>query len=268
MELAGPGPTSPSNGTTPPEHATSATARPQAAPVHRQAWAIAMAAGLAAGLIAWLAAEFAHDAIKPRLVEVDVMYRGKVLQPTYETRKAAGVGNATLVFAILGGATGLAMGLAGGLAAGSLQRGALVGLAGLVAGSAVAALSSALLAPYFYRQLVPDMNDIWTPMLLLGGIWAAIGAVVGAAFAMGSTGPRGLAGAVVCSCVGGLLASALYSLIVVGLFPGPGLAEPVAPTALPRLVAMALVPVLTAIGAVVGAGAQFHPLGTPAPPAP
>jgi hypothetical protein len=175
------------------------------------------------------------------------------MQPSRESQFAADLYNATLVFAILGCATGLAMGFAGGLAGGSASRGVVAGLAAQAAGALVGALSSLALVPFFYRRIVPDLNDLLTPILIHGGIWMAIGAVGGLAFALGLKSRRNLPNAIGAACVGAFLAAVLYQLLSASLFPDTGSTGPVASSSVVRLLAMLLVTVLVAIGAVRGA---------------
>jgi hypothetical protein len=160
--------------------------------------------------------------------------------------------NATLAFAILGGVTGLMLGLAGGLAGRSRARGVIVGLASLAAGTIVGALASFALIPLFFRGLVPDLNDLLTPILIHGGIWMAIGALGGLAFAIGMGRGRHVPVAVGAACVGAFVASVLFHLLSEGLFADSSSTAPLAKSALARLLAMLLVTVLVAVGAARG----------------
>jgi hypothetical protein len=218
---------------------------------------LGLAAGVLAGLAAWLAAEPAHHAFQPRRFPVTQMGLTS-LQPTPESQHAADLKNATLVYAILGGLTGLAMGAAGGLIVRSPGHGLVVGVAGLAAGSlAVAAVGSVLL-PYFFRGPVPDINDLLTPILLHGGIWMVIGAVGGSAFALGMKRRRHLFNAMAAACVGGFLASILFHLLGGSLFTGSEITDAVAKSTAPRLLAMIFVTVLVAVGAANGALSRVH----------
>ena len=196
-----------------------------------QVWAIALSAGLAAGLVAWLAGEPARNTFRPRLYRVISMgVTGDV--PSRESQAEADTKNATVTFAIVGGAMGLAMGLAGGLVSRSLKRGAAVGLAALVAGAIVGVLLSHALIPLFFRRLVPDANDLMTPMLLQAGIWMAIGAVGGLAFGVGMRCGRQLPGTIVAACAGGMCAAVLYNLLSGWLFHDWNASDPVGNSAI------------------------------------
>jgi vacuolar-type H+-ATPase subunit I/STV1 len=216
------------------------------------AWAIALAAGVAAGLISWVVGEFAREAFRPQLVAVAVMHT-TVFEPTNDTKNAADRKNAALVFALLGGVTGLAMGLAGGLVGRSVSRGVIVGLGAQAVGFLAGAVVSLALIPFLHRRLVPDTNDLLSPILVHGGIWMAIGAVWGAALAVGMRCGRGLPRALVGGCAGAMLASVVFHLFSAGLFPEVESTEPLGATPQFRLFATLCVTVLAAIGAVRGA---------------
>jgi hypothetical protein len=175
------------------------------------------------------------------------------MRPSRESQIAADSANATLAFAILGGVTGLMMGFAGGLAGRSPVRGLIVGLASMAAGAVVGASASLALLPFFFRRLVPDLNDLLTPMLIHGGIWMAIGALGGLAFAIGMGRGRHLPIAIGAACVGAFLASVLFHLLSESLFLDSDSTEPLAKSAIARLLAMLLATVLIAAGAARGA---------------
>jgi hypothetical protein len=216
-----------------------------------RAWIAALMAAVASGLVSWGIGELAREAFPPELVRVEVMH-STFLEATDLTKNAADRKNAALVFAVLGGVTGLAMGLAGGFVGRSVSRGVIVGLGaqaiGFLAGGAVALA----LIPLLHRRLVPDTNDLLSPILVHGGVWMAIGAVGGAALAIGMRCWRGLASALVGGCTGALVASVAFHLFSAGLFPEVESTEPIAPTPHLRLLAMLCVTVMVAIGATKG----------------
>ena len=222
----------------------------------RQVWTIALAAGLLMGLGSWLAGERAHEAFKPQLFVVEFMGLTS-RQPSTASLNVADYKNATLVFAILGGMTGLAMGLAGGLAGRSRSRGVKVGFAALVIGSLVGALASQALVPLFFRRLVPDRSDLLAPVMIHGGIWVAIGAVGGLAFAIGMRCRGRVADAIAGASFGALLATIFFHASAAALFPESGSTDPVARTPIVRLLAMCVISVLVAIGAAAGSQGGF-----------
>jgi hypothetical protein len=223
-------------------------------------WAIVFACGAAAGLVSWLAGELAHHAFKPQLFLVEAMSVG-ALQPSRESQQSADFKNSVLTFSILGGVTGLAMGLAGGLAVHSSARSLKVGLLALAAGAIVGAAASLALVPLFFRELIPDTNDLLSPVLIHGGIWTAIGAVGGIAFAAAmGTSRRRFADAIAGAGFGAILATIFYHALAAAVFPQAKSTEVVANTAIVRFLAMSLVPILTAVGAAFGAqGGFLHP---------
>lgn len=230
-------------------------------PSSRQVWVIALAAGIAAGLAAWLASGPAHRVFRPQLFRVDTM--GMVsFEPSRLSQAEADIKNATLVYAILGGVTGLAMGVAGGLVGQSFGRAAKVGVAALAVGTLTGGGVARLLLPFFFRDVVPNLNDLMTPILLHGGIWMAIGAVGGAAFSMGAGARRSVAKATVAGCVGGLAAAVVYHLLGGLVFTGSTLTVPLSESAGVRLLAMTLPTVLLAIGATK---ATLDAVGGPPP---
>ena len=150
-----------------------------------------------------------HETFKPQLFVVQILGRS-FNQPSRDSQYAADYKNATLVFAILGGATGLSMGLAGGLAGRSVSRGIKVGSGALLIGSLVGAAASLALVPLFFQGLVPDRSGLLWPVMLHGSIWTAIAAVGGLAFAIGMR-CRQCAGDVVAgACFGALLATICF----------------------------------------------------------
>jgi hypothetical protein len=216
-----------------------------------QIWAIALSAGVAAGLISWLAGESVHAFFSPQVFPIRVGFV-TYIQPTAASLNTADLKNATLVFTILGGITGLGMGIAGGFARRSLSRGLVVGLGGLAAGGLVGAFASLGLLPFFFRRVVPDPNDLLSPLLIHGGIWMAVGAVSGSAFAIGMKCGRCIFNAVTGACLGAFLATILFHGLGEALFPDSGSTAPVANSASVRLMAVFLVTILIACGTAWG----------------
>jgi len=216
-----------------------------------QSWAILLAAGVVAGLVAWVAGELTHGFFRPRRYSVEVMGM-KSMQPSRESQKAADIANSTLTSAILGSATAFMMALAGGLIVRSPLRGAMVGVVAQAFGAAAGAASAFVLIPIFFRQLVPDSNDLLTPILIHGGIWMAIGVVGGMAFVAGRNTWRELPLAVLSACVGAFIASISFHVLSGMLFPHISSLEPVGSSTVIRLLATFLVTVLVAIGIAKG----------------
>ena len=100
---------------------------------------------------------------------------------------------------------------------------------------------------------MPDTNDLLTPILIHGGIWMAVGAIGGLAFSVGMSRGRHLLSAVAAACAGAFVASVLYHLLGGFLILDSSAAEPLASSAVLRLLAMLLVSVLVAVGSARGA---------------
>jgi hypothetical protein len=233
---------------------------------HLRIWAIALAAGIAAGLLSWGGGELAQGAFKPRLHKVTLLDGSTMMLPSAVSTNVAEFKNATLAFAILGCILGLAMGFAGGIAGGNFARGVVVGLGAQAAGGLVGTLASLALLQLFYRSYVRDTNDLLSPILIHGGIWAAIGAVAALAFGLGmGCAPRRLLVAALDACVGAFLAAILFQLLGASQFPESGSADPVANSPFVRLVAMLLVTCLVALGAARGALSRAPLSPSPAP---
>jgi hypothetical protein len=178
------------------------------------------------------------------------------MEPTRESLYAADLKNAALVNAVLGCAAGLAMGFAGGLAARAPLRGTFVGLSAQAVGLLVGALAALALIPLYHpvakRPFPTDMDEIWLPLLLHVGVWAGIGAIGGAAFAIGIGRRRRLPGAVGSATAGAMLAAVFFQLIGTCLPLDAGATDPVARWSVVRLVAMLLPSVMIAAGAALG----------------
>ncbi|QEH34872.1 hypothetical protein OJF2_34170 [Aquisphaera giovannonii] len=202
-------------------------------------------AGLLAGAAAWSVGEAVLAAFPPPLTRTVVMGM-EIFRPTFQDQSAADYRNGTMAFAALGGLLGLAMGIAGGLARRSVRAGLRAGAIGLVLGAALgAAASLALIAAYLRaadRSPEELSRDLFLPLAVHGGIWAACGLAGGAALGMGLGGPRGR---VLQAAVGGLIGAAagavLYELIGASAFPADRTASPVSATRATRLMARLLV---------------------------
>lgn len=252
-------------------------------------WMIALASGVAAGLIAWGVGELTRGMFKPRLHKVQVLLE-TFIQPTTQSQLAADLKNATLAFAILGAATGLAMGIGGGLVGRAWSRALTAGLGMGAIGGMIGTLASWALLALTSRRLVPDPNDLVTPLLIHSGIGLAIGAVGGVAFAagmgLGRRSPKVIEGA----CLGALLGTILVHLLGAVIFPdpetlshqfqglvtvqnnetiNPGTSAAVLALARPlRLLARLLVTILIAVGSAWGALSHGAGLGAIKPDGP
>ena len=187
------------------------------------------------------------------------------MEPSVESQYAAELKNAALVNAVLGCAAGLAMGFAGGLAARAPSRGTFVGLNAQAVGMLVGALAALALIPLFHpvikRPFPTDMDDVWLPLAMHASIWAGIGAIGGAAFAIGGGFRPRLPGAIGSATSGAMLAAFFFQLIGTCLPLDAGATDPVARWSVIRLVAMLLPSVMIAAGAALGTVGHVRPSG-------
>jgi hypothetical protein len=228
---------------------------------------IALTAGVTAGLVSWIACEWAHDVFRPRLVEVP-RWEAVWMEPSAESIYAADLKNAALANAVLGCAAGLAMGFAGGLALRVPSRGIFVGLSAQAVGLLVGALAALAVIPVFHpvlqRQFRTVTNDVWLPLVMHASIWAAIGAVGGAAFAIGMGCTSRLRSAIGSATAGALLAAVCFQLIGTCLPLDAGATAPIARWPFVRLIAVLLPIVMIAAGAALGTVDQVRPSADPA----
>jgi hypothetical protein len=216
-----------------------------------QVCAIALAFGFIAGLSAWVGGELTYGLFRPRLLPTVVM-GVSTLQPSAQTLHAADSKNGALAFGLLGCLTGLAMGIGGGVAGRAPLRGVVVGVGAMILGGLVGAGASLALIPFFFQGLVPDPSDLLTPVMVHAGIWGAIGAVGGLAFAIGMSRWRQLPDAIIGACIGSALATILFHCCGEMLFPESSSTQPLASWSTVRLMAMLLVSLAVALGAVWG----------------
>jgi hypothetical protein len=219
--------------------------------------AVVLTAGAIAGAAGWVVSEQTQTVFRPRLFEVP-QWEAIWMEPTAESRHTADSKNAALAHAILGCAAGLAMGMAGGLSAGAPARGLFVGLCAQAVGFMVGAFAALAIIP-LARPVVPPVlstvaSEVWLPLLFHGGIWGAVGAVAGAAFAIGMGSRKTHPGrAIFLAAVGGILAAVLFQLLAACLPLEAGATSPVAQWPVVRLAAMLLPNVMIAAGAALGA---------------
>ncbi len=173
-------------------------------------WVSSLVFGLFAGLLTWVVGEMTVDWFPPELREVEVAMGNKSMLPTRETRNASEAQTGTLAAGVLGAALGLSLGAAGGCARRSARAAVAAGVLGMVLGAAAGAgATRAVLRPYFEAH--KEIGDAIVPSLLvLGAIWAAVGAVAGVAVALGlgdrKRAPRALIGGI----AGAWLGAAVY----------------------------------------------------------
>jgi hypothetical protein len=212
---------------------------------------LALSGGIIAGVMAWFIGEKVYNTFLPPIQDRTFMGRPSKFV-SFEDQVAADTKNATLAFAVLGGALGLMLGIAGGRARRS-NAGAVRGaIAGPLIGSLIAALVSCAILPRYLTALGKYheelSHDMVVPLLVHVGLWAPCGLAAGLALGIGlRAGWRHLLNAALGGVVGAALGTALYELIAAAAFPGARTTEPIAIGWEPRLLARLLVAVLAAV---------------------
>jgi hypothetical protein len=143
-------------------------------------------------------------------------------------------------------------------------RGIFVGLSAQAVGLLVGALAALAIIPVFHpvvqRQFRTVTNDVWLPLVMHAGIWAAVGIVGGAAFAIGMGCKSRLLNAIGSATAGALLGAVFFQLIATWLPVGSGATGPVARWSVVRLMAMLLPIFMIATGAALGTVGKLRPL--------
>ena len=184
------------------------------------------------------------------------------MEPTPESQYAADLKNAALAHAVLGSQPGSRWD-SRAASPRTPSRGLFVGLSAQAVGLLVGALAALAVIPVFQpvlpRQFRTVTNDVWVPLAMHAGIWAAVGAVGGAAFAIGMGCKPHLLNAIGSATAGALLAAVCFQLIGTCLPIGAGATGPVPRWSVVRLLAMLLPMSLIAAGAALGTFGHERP---------
>jgi hypothetical protein len=211
-----------------------------------RALALTVAAGLAAGVLAWAVGE------ATLIREAGLAAKGRVVRsPTVD-----GIRNGMVSFGAQGAALGLGLGLAAGLARRSVRSGIVAGVIGLVLGGAAGAGAARLLMPFYYANV--RANSPVYSLIVHGGIWAAVGAAAGLAFGMGLGGRDRTIRALLGGVGGALVATVVYELAGILLFPLAQTDRPISLTPATRLLARLIVAVFVAWAAVAAVRAPAN----------
>jgi hypothetical protein len=201
-----------------------------------------VAAGLVAGVVAW--------AIGEATLVPEAGFQSKkekiVVLPS-----VAGIRNGSISFGALGAALGLGLGLAGGLIRRSVLRAVLAGATGLLLGGGAGVALTRLILPVYYEHT--RNGDVTYSLMVHAGVWVAVAAAAGLAFAIGLGGWRGVPRVMLGAAGAALLATVIYEFAGGLLFPRALTDRPISQTWESRLVARLLVTVLVAAGVVLGA---------------
>ena len=219
----------------------------------RVRWLVALA-GILAGLIAFGIGETIHQIIPAKLVLQDVMMTGKqAMLPSRESENAAMAQNAALAFGLLGVCLGAFLGIAGGLARRAAMAAVTAALFGAISSSTLAACLCLAILPRSLRwQYDYSEHDLLIALLSHGLIWGLLGALAGAAFAIGLGGDRRLLGrAVTAGFLGAVLGTIVIELFGAAFFADAATVKPISETWPTRLLARLLVTIGTATGLIL-----------------
>ena len=214
----------------------------------RRVWALTLTAGLLGGLAAWVVGEAVlqtyRPALEPPFKPIPTLDDSlKVTRARVESGAAIAAATSALV--------GFALGVAGGAARRSVKLMPGAGGAGLLLGAVLgAAVGTALMMP-LYANLDPQSGNLLIPLLGHIGAWSVAGLAGGFAFGAGAGGKRVLARTTVGGLVGVALASVVYELVGALAFPTHETHLPIAGSPETRALALVLVGLGAAIGAVV-----------------
>jgi hypothetical protein len=227
-----------------PASGTTASGRP---------WGWVIASAIAAGLLAWAAGEATGDIFRLTAEELrsgDAGQMGREANAYLQGSRRVTTRNTAVYYAILGAALGTTLGLAGGLSRRSARGAIAGGAAGLVAGGALGALISLALIPVFLRNYDAARPSLFLPLMVHGGIWAAIGAAGGLGLAVGrGAGPSGVAGITSGGLLGAVLGTVVYEVVYAIAFPLALSEKPVPGELSARLLAHLIVALSVGLGA-------------------
>jgi len=219
-------------------------------------WLLLLAAALLAGL-----AGFGIGEAAPKLVPIsydlppEISRNRSAVPIEIERRKSAWRDkSAVLAYGGLGMVLGLALGAAGGLARRSPRAAIAAGLTGLVLGGAVGAATTVLILPSYHATRAERTDENYNEDLVLalrthGAIWLAVGAAAGLALGLGLGGGANVARALVGGILGAGLGTVIYEFGGAIGFPLAQTFRPMAPEAIPRLLAHLSVALCVAAGA-------------------
>jgi hypothetical protein len=210
---------------------------------------IALSAGLVAGLAAWAVGEaFVGRIGLPGHLIGKMGADAEVIRLMAEAQAR----RATIAYTALGGALGLALGLAGGLKRRSVPAGLSIAAAvGIIAGAGAGLAASLALLPIFDRLGVDASDNLIVPLLLHGGLAAAIGAAGGLAYGFGLNGTGGwrLLRPLLGGLVGALLGAFAFEMAGAIALPASGTSRSIAMTTVARLLAVLSIALPAALGA-------------------
>ena len=207
----------------------------------KKTWIVGLILALAG---AWITSAVANRFRGIENVEHGAKYRGTHLSIDAATR------NAAVAYGLLGASLSISLGVTAGhfLGRRSIPRVLAAGLAGLALGASLGAASSYVLTPVYFNRL--GTADITLTVLVHLGIWAAVGASAGLAFAIGLGDRKRFVESMVGGMIGAALAAVLFD--VGGVFlPLAHTERPLAEAASTRLAAALLLSLFVVVGILV-----------------
>jgi hypothetical protein len=203
-----------------------------------------------AALAAWGLGEFGVFRFRPAITNVNMM--GHVYRDaSAQTRETAMLKGASWLLGTFGALLGAGMGLVGGYSSRNRRLTLIAAGIGFAAGAIAGAAAVWIAIPPYNRAEELTVGDLGRSLLLHCALWTALGAAAALAFgiALGERAklPRAILGGVIGTIVGTLLYEVLGGLF----FPLAETGKPFAETALTRLMALAVVALSSALGAVL-----------------
>jgi hypothetical protein len=209
----------------------------------------ALTAALLAGGAAWWVGERTYNHFQPSEEAASNPY---IFAALNREMKVVNARNGAMTFGALGGLLGLALGLAGGLTRRSRAGAVLGGLVGLVLGATAGALPSFGIMPWHWEHHTDDPSSInlGIPLMIHAGLWTAIGAAAGLAYALGRgrVRPLPLLAAIFGGLVGAAFGTAIYEVVGAVAFPLSRTSDPFSETTATRLLARLCVAAFVALG--------------------
>lgn len=207
------------------------------------------AIALIAGLASWPIKEATFELHKPSDKALAEPYN---FVPLNREMSHAMSLNGALAFGAFGGLLGLALGSFGGLSSGSNPRAGLAGLVGLILGLVAGALPPFAVMPSAWMNRDEILQNPFLGIVFHLALWSGLGAAAGFAFGLGRHGfnsaalLRGFLGGM----IGAALGSVAYDVVGAVVFPLEATSNPFSLRNYTRLLALLMVSLGTALGAV------------------
>ncbi len=209
-----------------------------------------LSAAVSAALMAWVIGESGVLAVQPSVGQYTVMGQ-KIQGPTPETRRAADIRTAALVYGVFGLFLGSAIGLAGRHSVSGPLTAVAAAAIGAVFGAVAGALPSLTALPVYFGWIGDSLGDLLPSLAMHSLIWTPLGAAAGLSFALARRDPRGIARAVLGGAAGALLGTAVYELLGAVALSLSGTVNPIAKDWPARLLTFLLLAIPAASGVLL-----------------